>query len=33
MSRVLGAPGTSVERQSKLPPLGMMTFLSLRKAA
>ncbi|MBC7154202.1 MAG: class I SAM-dependent methyltransferase [Rhodobacteraceae bacterium] len=31
MSRVLGAPGTSIEKQSKLPPLGMMTFLCLRK--
>lgn len=33
IKRVLGAPETKVEHQSKLPPLGMMTFLSLRKAA
>lgn len=33
ISRVLGAPDVTIERQNKLPPLGMMTFLSLRKAA
>lgn len=33
MSRVLGARGTRIERQTKLPPLGMMTFLILRKDA
>lgn len=32
IGRVLGAPQTEIEHQTKLPPLGMMTFLSLRKA-
>lgn len=32
IDRVLGAPGTEIEVHSKLPPLGLMTFLVLRKA-
>jgi phosphatidylethanolamine/phosphatidyl-N-methylethanolamine N-methyltransferase len=32
-ARVLGAPGLAVEGEETFPPLGLFTFLRMRKAA